>query len=155
IKIEDLVLQLPNSKSIHANKEFEMLFNFRIALLHFSKGEFQRSLKYVNSVINESGKDLRQDIYGHVRVLNVFVHHMLNNDDVVEYAIKSLIRFYKSKSDKYQDSVVFLKSIKSALKIKNGETKKSSNQRLLEIMPTPANIEDYYLMNSLRKGLSL
>jgi len=80
---------------------------------------------------------------------------MLNNDDVVEYAIKSLIRFYKSKSDKYQDSVVFLKSIKSALKIKNGETKKSSNQRLLDIMPTPANIEDYYLMNSLRKGLSL
>jgi hypothetical protein len=154
IDIDSLMTEVPESNSLHANKEFELMFNFRVALVFFSRKEFQRALRFVNYVINEAGKDLRQDIYGHVRVLNIFVHYNLNNDDVVEYAIKSLIRFYNGKTRDHADSIAFLKTIRQAMKLKGDETKKSSNQRLLDVLPAPTNIEDHYLLSSLVKGMS-
>jgi hypothetical protein len=73
---------------------------------------------------------------------------------VVEYAIKSLIRFYNGKTRDHADSIAFLKTIRQAMKLKGDETKKSSNQRLLDVLPAPTNIEDHYLLSSLVKGMS-
>lgn len=153
IQSDELFASIQQTKNV-LSKEFEMMMHYRLALYEFSCGFHQRALKHVNEIINNSDKELRQDIYGHVRVLNILIHLCLGNVDLVEYALKSTIRFYQQRERNHDDDVHFLK----VLRVYNKQSAYDRAEyikegKLMSEFPSVKNMEDRFLELAIKKGM--
>ncbi|HKP32944.1 MAG TPA: hypothetical protein VJT83_09460 [Chitinophagaceae bacterium] len=81
-------------------KEFELyldrhrvlVFYYKIASLYFGAGEYEKSIDYLNKIINWK-VDLRTDLQCYSRLLHLIAHYELGNYDLLEYLAKSVYRF--------------------------------------------------------------
>jgi tetratricopeptide (TPR) repeat protein len=154
VNIEDLKSAIEEDSS-YISKEFDMVFNYRLAMYEFANKNYQKAQKYVNYVINNAERDLRQDVYGHVRVLNVFIHLCLENHDLVDYALKSIIRFYSNRDRDHAAEVNFLKVLKQLNKKDRIERKDFiASGKLEEAFPAHKNMEDQLLFVTMKKGMN-
>jgi tetratricopeptide (TPR) repeat protein len=154
IQSDELFNSIKETKNL-LSKEFEMMMRYRLALYEFACGAHQRSLKHVNEIINNSNKELRQDINGHVRVMNILIHLSLGNQDLVEYALKSTIRFYMQRERNHEADIHFLKTLKTYNKMDSFEKSdflKSGN--LLQEFPVVKNMEDRFIELVIKKGMN-
>lgn len=153
IQADELFASIKETKNV-LSKEFEMMMHYRLALYEFSCGFHQKALKHVNEIINNSDKELRQDIYGHVRVLNILIHLCIGNTDLVEYALKSTIRFYTQRERNHDADIHFLKSLRQYNKMSNSEKSEYlKGDRLLKEFPAVKNMEDRFLELAIKKGM--
>ena len=153
IQSDELFASIKQTKNV-LSKEFEMMMHYRLALYEFSCGFHQRALKHVNEIINNSDKELRQDIYGHVRVLNILIHLCLGNTDLVEYALKSTIRFYSQRERDHEADIHFLKTLRAYNKLmpfEKPEFLKEGN--IMKAFPSVKNMEDRFLELVIKKGM--
>lgn len=153
IQSDELFASIKQTKNV-LSKEFEMMMHYRLALYEFSCGFHQRALKHVNEIINNSDKELRQDIYGHVRVLNILIHLCLGNTDLVEYALKSTIRFYTQRERDHEADIHFLKTLRAYNKLmpfEKPEFLKEGN--IMKAFPSVKNMEDRFLELVIKKGM--
>ena len=108
------------------NKENKLLFHYHIATIYFGAGEFKDALHWINNVLNDNEQSLRQDIYAFSRLLNLIVHYELGNHDLLEYIIKSTIRFLNKKEKDYKVESVIVKHLRKLVKITlDGERKEA------------------------------
>lgn len=70
-----------------------MVFNYKIACVHFGNGDLDSTITYLNRVENDYQRRLKVDIQCFSRVLNLISHYDLGNDILVSYKIKSVFRF--------------------------------------------------------------
>ncbi len=153
IQADELFASIKETKNV-LSREFEMMMHYRLALYEFSCGFHQRALKHVNEIINNSDKELRQDIYGHVRVLNILIHLCLGNTDLVEYALKSTIRFYTQRERDHEADVNFLKLLRAFNKLLPAERALSMKEgKLIKEFPLVKNMEDRFLELVIKKGM--
>ena len=153
IQADELFASIQQTKNV-LSKEFEMMMHYRLALYEFSCGLHQRALKHVNEIINNSEKELRQDIYGHVRVLNILIHLCLGNTDLVEYALKSTIRFYTQRERDHDSDIHFLKTLRGYNKLIPFERAEYLKEgRLIKEFPSVKNMEDRFLELVIKKGM--
>jgi hypothetical protein len=103
------------------NKEKQLLFTYNIAYAYFGVGDFKSALKYINIVLNDNEKQLRQDIYSFSRIFNLIIHFELNNHDFMEYDLKSTARFLNKQLKDYEVEKLFISHIKLLAK-GEGET---------------------------------
>jgi tetratricopeptide (TPR) repeat protein len=75
------------------NKEQRMIFYYHIAYVYFGCGEFNRSLFWINKVLNENEKILRPDLFAYAQLFNLVIHYELGNYDLLEYITKSTKRY--------------------------------------------------------------
>lgn len=78
------------------DQESEILFYYNIAYIFFGAGKYEKSLEWINKILNKKDIKLREDIQAYSRLLNLFVHYELGNFDLMEYEIKSTRRFLES-----------------------------------------------------------
>ena len=153
IQSDELFASIQQTKNV-LSKEFEMIVHYRLALYEFSCGLHQRALKHVNEIINNSDKELRQDIYGHVRVLNILIHLCLGNSDLVEYALKSTIRFYTQRERNHDADIHFLKTLRTYNKLSPFEKPTFFKEgRIMSEFPSVKNMEDRFLELVIKKGM--
>jgi tetratricopeptide (TPR) repeat protein len=153
IQSDELFSTIQQTKNV-LSKEFEMMMHYRLALYEFSCGFHQRALKHVNEIINNSDKELRQDIYGHVRVLNILIHLCLGNTDLVEYALKSTIRFYTQRERDHEADIHFLKTLRAYNKLSPFEKSSFFNEgKIMSEFPSVKNMEDRFLELVIKKGM--
>lgn len=69
-----------------------LVFNYKVAMLHFGNGDYGRSIDYLQKIINDN-VDLRTDLQCYARLLNLLAHYELGNYDLVEYLTRSVYRF--------------------------------------------------------------
>jgi hypothetical protein len=69
-----------------------LVFYYKIASLYFGSGDNERSIDYLNKIINWK-VDLRTDIQCYARLLHLIAHYELGNYDLLEYLLKSVYRF--------------------------------------------------------------
>jgi tetratricopeptide (TPR) repeat protein len=98
------------------NKENKLLFNYHIANIYFGAGEYKDALHWINNVLNENEQSLRQDIHGFARMINLIVHYELGNHDLLEYIIKSTLRFLNKKEKDYKVESVIVKHLRKLVK---------------------------------------
>jgi hypothetical protein len=98
------------------NKEKQLLFNYNIAYAYFGSGDYRTALKYINVVLNDNEKQLRQDIYSFSRIFNLIIHFELKNHDFLEYDLKSAARYLNKYNKDYEVEKLFIAHIKQLSK---------------------------------------
>ena len=112
------------------NKENKLLFNYHIACIYFGAGEYKDALQWLNHVLNDNEQSLRQDIYSFARLLNLIVHYELGNYDLLEYIIKSTLRFLNKKEKDYKIETVLIKHLRKLVKINMEMERRSAFQKM-------------------------
>ncbi len=105
------------------NNEDLLRIYHSIAMVYFGVGEFNKSLHWLNKIINENFDDLRQDTIRISKLIYLIVHFELGNDDLLQYIYKSTLRFFNSQKKQYKFENVFLENFK-----KIAISKKASKQ---------------------------
>ena len=74
-------------------------FYYKIACLYFGAGDNRKAIVYLNKIINFKESSLREDIQCFARILNLIAHYEEDNEELVEYQIKSVYRFLSKMDD--------------------------------------------------------
>ena len=69
-----------------------LVFYYKIASLYFGSGNNEKSIDYLNKIINWK-VDLRTDLQCYARLLHLIAHYELGNYALLEYLLKSVYRF--------------------------------------------------------------
>jgi len=99
------------------NKEKKLLFTYSTAYAYFGIGEYRTALKFINEVLNDNEKMLRQDVYSFARIFNLVIHFELNNHDFLEYDMKSTARYLNKHDKDYEVEKLFMKEMRSLARI--------------------------------------
>lgn len=85
---------------------------YNLAYLNFGAGKFTAALDWINQLLDEPDVRTREDLYAFGRILNLFIHYELGNDQLLEYIVKSTYRFLSKRKRLYKTESVILKFIK-------------------------------------------
>ncbi|MBN9382597.1 MAG: hypothetical protein J0H74_17675 [Chitinophagaceae bacterium] len=77
---------------IYLDRHRILVFYYKIACLYFGSGDYERTIDYLNKIINWR-VDLRTDLQCYSRLLHLIAHYELKNYVLLEYLIKSVYRF--------------------------------------------------------------
>lgn len=83
-KLKDYVLFIDNHRIL--------VLNYKIANLYFGSGDYSTCIDYLQKIINNSS-DLRNDLQCYARLVHLMAHFELGNFNIIEYLIKSVVRF--------------------------------------------------------------
>ncbi len=70
-----------------------MVFYYKFAWMYLGAGDYSMALEYLNKIIYLDIKRLREDIQSYARLMALIAHYELGNYQLLEYQIKSVIRF--------------------------------------------------------------
>ncbi|MCW3115096.1 MAG: hypothetical protein JWR18_3492 [Segetibacter sp.] len=69
-----------------------LVLHYKIATLYFGNGDYSTSIDYLQKIINNNA-DLRNDLQCYARLVHLMAHFELGNFDIIDYLIKSVVRF--------------------------------------------------------------
>jgi hypothetical protein len=92
---------------LYLDRHRVLVFYYKIASLYFGSGNFDKSIDYLNKIINWK-VDLRTDLQCYARLLHLIAHYELGNFELLEYLLKSVYRFmYKMQNLSTVEEEVF------------------------------------------------
>ena len=77
---------------IYMDRHRVLVFDYKIACLYFGSGDYEKSIDYLNKIINWK-VDLRTDLQCYSRLLHLIAHYELGNYGILDSLIKSVYRF--------------------------------------------------------------
>ncbi|MBL0056987.1 MAG: hypothetical protein IPP31_12560 [Chitinophagaceae bacterium] len=77
---------------LYLDKHRIIVFNYKMALMHFGCGRFETCIDYLQRIINDP-VDLRYDLQCYARLLHLMAHFELGNMELVEPLSRSVYRF--------------------------------------------------------------
>jgi len=89
--IKEIEIEL-EKHSLFFDRHRIMVFTYKFATLYFGHGDFNRSIDYLQMIINDQ-VGLRNDLQCYARLMHLMAHYELGNTDIIEYLIKSVYRF--------------------------------------------------------------
>lgn len=97
-------------------RDFQLIsFHFMSGVLHFEEANYRQAVKSFNEVINFPNIALREDLHCMTRILLLLSHLELGNTDLLEYLVKSAIRFLEKKKRLYNMEAALLHFIRKDL----------------------------------------
>ncbi|MBU2884162.1 hypothetical protein KO507_00130 [Gilvimarinus agarilyticus] len=116
--IEPFALQLdPHSR---------VIMYFKTACLYFGNDDHKTAIIWLNKIINSHEVDLREDIHGFARIVNLISHYELGNMELIEYYVRSTYRFLLKKEDLHQFQKYILNFL---VRLKTNITEKELEKR--------------------------
>ena len=112
------------------HKEFELEFYFALACIHFGGGQYNKSLFWLNKVLNDNEPTLRQDIFTYARLFNLVVHYELGNFDLLEYIVRSTQRFLTRRHRAHQMETLLIDHVKKLARITDPVARKEKFRSL-------------------------
>ncbi len=70
-----------------------LVFNYKIASLHFGAGDYSKAIDYLHKIINDNQPNLRNDLQCYARLLHLLCHFEMGNEDILDPLIRSVWRF--------------------------------------------------------------
>ena len=122
IKIIPVVIKGLDKYESKINDEDLVMIYHSISMLYFGVSDYNKSLHWLNKIINTNYDDLRQDNIRMCKLINLIIHFELGNDDLISYIYKSTLRFFNQLERKYKFEMVFLDYFKKiAISKKEGK----------------------------------
>jgi len=75
------------------------IFHYKFACMYFGDEDYSKTVFWLNKIINSKDVNIRSDIHGFARILNLISHWELGNTDLVDYYIRSTYRYLIKKAD--------------------------------------------------------
>ena len=97
-----IIPEIANELEFYENKldtNNTTLFYYKFACMYFGDENYNKTIFWLNKIINAKDVNIRSDIQGFARILNLISHWELSNSDFVDYYIRSTYRFLKKKQD--------------------------------------------------------
>ena len=111
-----------------------LVFYYKIASLYFGCGQPEKSIDYLNKIINLK-VDLRTDLQCYARLLHLIAHYELGNFELLEYLLKSVYRFmYKMNNLSIVEEKIF-SFLQSAFRFSAKQLKPKFELLLSELKP--------------------
>ncbi|MBS1630934.1 MAG: hypothetical protein JST10_00005 [Bacteroidetes bacterium] len=92
IKLVPFLEKMLKEYGLYLDTHRVLVFYYKIACLYFGSGDNEKTIDYLNRIINQRG-DLRTDLQCYARLLNLIAHYELGNFELLEYLIKSVYRY--------------------------------------------------------------
>lgn len=102
--------------SIYIDRHRLLVFHYKMALLHFGSGQFEKSIDYVMRIIN-GPVDLRNDLHCYARILQLLAHYELGNLELIEPLTKSAYRFMSKMETLTQIEEAMFKFLRHSFKV--------------------------------------
>ena len=99
---------------IGLNSTMVMYFNFSYA--YFGNGEYQKSLKWINKLINNNYGNVRMDLQCMAQIMNIAIHYELKNYEFITSLVRSTNRFLTKVNRKFKVETSFLKFANKSFK---------------------------------------
>jgi tetratricopeptide (TPR) repeat protein len=130
-KLIPLVIENLDKYDSKINNEDLLRIYHAIAMVYFGIGEFNKSLHWLNKIINQNYENLRQDIVRISKLIYLIVHFEIGNDDLLHYIYKSTLRFFNTQKNQHQFEAIFLNHFKKIAILKK-ENKQGDPYQLLK-----------------------
>lgn len=117
LKIAEEISQGMETYGDKINKEQFIVFYYNLSYVYFGAQQYSKALKYVNELINDNEQVLRQDIYNFARLFNLIIHFELENYDLLDYIIKSTVRYLRKQKKDFDIEMTIIKHIKKLIKL--------------------------------------
>lgn len=124
VSYQPVIIQKLDRFGERINKEQLLLFYYHFAYANFAAGNYKESLFWINKILNDTEQTLRHDIFNFTRLLNLLTHFEMGNNDLLEYTIKSTVRYYSKKQKDYSAEAVLLKYLRKLIKVNNASNRK-------------------------------
>lgn len=150
LKLEETVVNGMEQWGSLLPKEDELEFYFLLSTIHFGAGHANRSLYWLNKVLNDPEPMLRQDIFTYARLFNLVVHYELGNFELLEYIVRSTQRFLSKRHRAYGVEAALVEHIKKLAKSGTPQAKAalfaSLRERLDALMqdPNEGTVQKYF-----------
>ncbi|MCC7301772.1 MAG: hypothetical protein IT233_03930 [Bacteroidia bacterium] len=95
-------------------------FLLNMAVSYFGIEEYNKALRFVNTLLNDQDIAESQDIHCFARIMDLVIHLELGNDDLIPYSYKSAQRYLKTRKRVYKFETVFLEFMNRLMKDGNG-----------------------------------
>ncbi len=115
------------------------IFYYKFACMYFGDEDYQQSIFWLNKIINAKDVNIRSDIQGFARILNLISHWELNNTDLVDYYIRSTYRYLNKKSDFHLYQQYILKFLRKLDKILPTDLKQAFIDLKQDLLPLQNN----------------
>lgn len=102
----------------------KLFFASKFAGIHMALGEYSKTLKWINEILNTPNMDSNEDIIAYTHILNLFVHLELKNNHLLPYTIKNTHRFLKTRNrlNSFEQIILqFISNFKKYLEIDRQE----------------------------------
>lgn len=100
IKARQIEKELKEYKSdVPLNLKAILLNN--LASFYFIDGDYDSSLKNINTILNDNLLNIRNDVTDSVKIFQLLIHYELNNFDLLEYLTQSAIKFFRKRIRNY------------------------------------------------------
>lgn len=99
---------------IHVDVQHSMSFYYKIGCLYFGKGDFKKSISYLQRIINTKDVNIRRDLQCFARILNLIASYEAGEDDNIESQIRSVFQFIVKMNDMHgvqREMINFLKRL--------------------------------------------
>lgn len=110
-----------------------MIFHYKIAWMYIGNGTPEKSVYYLQSVINMTNISLRKDIQAYARLMFLMVHYDLGNENLITSMLKSYKRFFEKNEIDNKVQLLILTMFKDLIKTPNFERKDIMNKNLKEL----------------------
>ncbi|MFK8102605.1 MAG: hypothetical protein AB8G15_08770 [Saprospiraceae bacterium] len=76
-----------------------MVFYFKFAWIYLGAGNISKALRYLNKIINNELKKLREDLQNYARILQLICHYELGSFDIFQYLLNNNSNYFDRKSE--------------------------------------------------------
>lgn len=94
-----------------------MIIQYKIAQLYLRDGQVDRSIDFLNQILNHPGKHLRVDLQIYTRLSLLMAHHNQHNDIVIDYLLNTTQRFFQKNEKMSSTPLVILDLFKKITKL--------------------------------------
>lgn len=117
IRLVPLIEERIREYESYVDEHKVVVLNYKIATLYFGIGDYSTAIDYLNMIINDN-PDLRNDLQCYARILHLFAHLEIGNDELVANLAKSVYRFMKNlkKLTKVEEEMLRFLRNKASLK---------------------------------------
>lgn len=92
LKLVPYIIEKLKEYELYIDRHRVLVFYYKIASLYFGSGDYEKSVLYLNKIINFK-VGLRNDLQCYARLLHLIAHYEMKNYELLEYLAKSVYRF--------------------------------------------------------------
>jgi len=86
---------------------------YKTACLYFGNEDYKKTIFWLNKILSSKEVDLREDIHGFARILNLISHYEIGNVELIEHYVRATYRYLLKRENLHEFQKQILRFLKS------------------------------------------